>query len=133
MPRSPTDPRYEVGTAIAFTSSHVMAGVEGPEGILHEHDYRVEVVVGRSDLDESGMVCDLDVLGAALDQLRDQVEGRDLEVIRPPEAVSVTVEVFAEWVHGCLARSLAGTDADFLSVRVWESHDAFGGFRDRLR
>ena len=41
-----------------------MPGVEGPEGELHEHDYRLEVVVEREKLDDRGMVCDLDVLDA---------------------------------------------------------------------
>lgn len=128
-----TESGYEVGTSIRFSSSHVMAGAEGPEGVLHEHEYRVDVVVRRQLLDESGMVCDLDVLGGALESLRRQVEGQDLEIIRPPENDSVTVEVFAEWAHGFLARSLAGTDVDALAVRVWESEVAFGGYSNRLR
>ena len=73
--------RFEVGTEIGFRSSHVMPGVEGPEGVLHEHEYRVEVVVSKEALDDKGMVCDLDVLDAALADLRKEVEGRDLEVI----------------------------------------------------
>ena len=39
---------YEVGTAVAVRALHVMPGVEGPEGALHAHDYRIEVVVERS-------------------------------------------------------------------------------------
>lgn len=127
-----TEPQFEVGTAVRFTSSHVMPGAEGPEGFLHEHDYRVEVVVSRSKLDDQGTVCDLLVLEAGLDRLRERVEGQNLEVIKPPGAVAVTVEVFAEWAHDFLARSLAGTDAEVMAVRVWESEVAFGGFRDRL-
>ena len=53
---------FQVGTAIEFTAQHIMPGVEGPEGELHEHDYRLDVVVEREKLDERGMVCDLDVL-----------------------------------------------------------------------
>ena len=57
---------YQVGTSTEVRALHVMPGVEGPEGELHAHDYRLEVVVGRAELDERGMVCDLDVLDAAL-------------------------------------------------------------------
>jgi 6-pyruvoyl-tetrahydropterin synthase len=116
--------RFEVGTEIGFRSSHVMPGVEGPEGVLHEHEYRVEVVVSKEALDDKGMVCDLDVLDAALADLRKEVEGRDLEVIRPPESAAVTVEVFAQW-------ALVG-EGGTLAVRVWESDVAFGGFRGPL-
>ena len=133
MPHWPMAERgFEVGTAIQFIASHVMPGVEGPEGTLHEHDYRLEVLVSRNALDERGMVCDLDVLDAVLDDLREQVEGRNLDFLQTEGQPAVTVEVFAEWAHAFLARNLAGAGADSLAVRVWESDVAFGGFRDRL-
>lgn len=110
-----------------------MPGEEGPEGVLHEHDYRVEVVVGRHQLDDLGTVCDLRLLDDALNELRGHVGGRDLDMIRPPEAPAVTVEVFAEWAHRFVAGRLVATGVETLSVRVWESDFAFGGFHDRLR
>lgn len=123
---------YEVGTSTGFSAQHVMPGVEGPEGTPHSHDYRLDVVVQRAELDDRGMVCDLDVLDAALAQLHDKVAGQDLEQIRPPEAEAVTVEVFARWSHGFLAERLGGSGADQLQVRVWESATAFGGFAAAL-
>jgi hypothetical protein len=57
---------HEVGTIRPVRAFHVMPGVPGPEGKLHAHDYRVEVVVERPKLDNRAMVCDLDVLNAAL-------------------------------------------------------------------
>jgi 6-pyruvoyltetrahydropterin/6-carboxytetrahydropterin synthase len=119
---------YEVGTAVEVRALHIMPGMEGPEGQLHAHDYRIEAVVERAELDGRGMVCDLDVLDAALASLADHVRDQDLELIRPPEAEAVTVEVFARWAHDTLAERLAGTGAD-LAVRVWESPVAFAGYR----
>jgi 6-pyruvoyltetrahydropterin/6-carboxytetrahydropterin synthase len=119
---------FEVGTSVSVRALHRMP-VEGPEGELHPHDYRIDVVVERPALDEHGMVVDLDVLNEALQGIAGSVAGRDLEAIRPPEAEAVTVEIFARWVHGKLAAALAADpDAD-LTVRVWESDKAFGGFR----
>jgi len=67
----------------------------GPEGQLHDHDYRIEIVVDREQLDDRGMVCDLDLLDAALTELTGRVDGRNLEEIRPAGAEAVTVEMFA--------------------------------------
>lgn len=122
---------YEVGTAVEVRALHVMPGMEGPEGQLHAHDYRIEAVVERPELDDRGMVCDLDVLGAALASIADHVRDQDLERIRPPEAEAVTVEVFARWAHGALVAHLAatGTGGGELAVRVWESPVAFAGYR----
>ena len=89
----------EVGLSRSVRAFHIMPGLPGPEGQLHDHDYRIEIVVDREQLDGRGMVCDLDVLEAALTELTGQVEGRNLEEIRPAEAEAVTVEVFARWVH----------------------------------
>jgi 6-pyruvoyltetrahydropterin/6-carboxytetrahydropterin synthase len=117
---------FEVGLSKSFTASHVMPGMEGPEGELHSHDYRFDVVVSRAGLDDRGMVCDLDTLEGALQKVVDVVAGQNLEIIQPPDAEAVTVEVLALWAHGELASRLS-SDAD-LSVRVWESPAAFGGY-----
>jgi 6-pyruvoyltetrahydropterin/6-carboxytetrahydropterin synthase len=119
---------YETGTALGVRAFHVMPGLPPPEGERHSHDYRLDVVVRRDDLDERGMVVDLDLLEQALRDAASQVDGADLEQIRPAEAEAVTVEVFARWVHGELATALGRLPGVTLSVRVWESEAAFGGY-----
>jgi 6-pyruvoyltetrahydropterin/6-carboxytetrahydropterin synthase len=117
---------YEVGLSQGFRALHLMPDDPGPEGTLHAHDYRLDVVVRRDELDDRGMVVDLDVLQDVIQRTVAQVADRDLEAIRPPDAYAVTVEVLARWVHEQIAGAL-GADLD-LSVRAWESEDAFGGF-----
>jgi 6-pyruvoyltetrahydropterin/6-carboxytetrahydropterin synthase len=121
---------YEVGLTKCVRAFHVMPGMPGPEGELHHHDYRIEVVVDREQLDERAMVCDLDVLGAALDDLAGRIDGRNLEEIRPAEADAVTVEVLARWVHDTLSPTVTTNESGgTLAVRVWETEIAFGGYR----
>lgn len=122
---------FEVGLSKSFEAWHVMPDVEGPESELHSHDYRLDVVVSRDDLDDRGMVCDLDVLAAALDKVVGVVEGQNLEVIEPAGSGAVTVEALARWAHARLEDEL-GIDAD-LSVRAWESPIAFGGYAAPIR
>jgi 6-pyruvoyltetrahydropterin/6-carboxytetrahydropterin synthase len=119
---------YQVGTAIEFPAQHVMPGMEGPEGTLHSHDYRLEVVLERNALDDRGMVCDLDVLDAVLERIDKTVRDRNLEEIRPADAEAVTVEVFARWAHDEIAGELAGSGVDQVCVRIYENPDAFGGY-----
>ena len=121
----------EVGLSRSVHAFHVMPGMPGPEGQLHDHDYRIEIVVDREQLDGRGMVCDLDELETALAGLTGRVEGRNLEEIRPAGAQAVTVEVFARWVHNSLAPSVAAAGGETLAVRVWETPVAFGGYRAR--
>jgi 6-pyruvoyltetrahydropterin/6-carboxytetrahydropterin synthase len=119
---------YETGTALQVRAFHVMPGMPPPEGERHSHDYRLDVVVRRDDLDDRGMVVDLDLLDRALRDAAAQVEDADLEVIRPADAVAVTVEVFARWLHDQLSAALDGLPGATLAVRIWESPFAFGGY-----
>jgi 6-pyruvoyltetrahydropterin/6-carboxytetrahydropterin synthase len=120
---------YEVGASETVTAWHMMPGMEGPEGQLHSHDYRIDVVVAREELDEQGMVCDLDVLRAALGDTTSIVRDQNLEIIQPEDADAVTVEIFARWLHDELHAALRGSSSDaMLSVRVWETPEAFGGY-----
>ena len=120
---------FEVGATTSIRALHVMPDHPPPENERHTHDYRVEVVAERDLLDERGMVCDLDVLTGALADVADRVRDRDLSEICGAEAV--TVEVLAAWIHDRLAVPLRNEGAEVVSVRVWESEDAFGGFRAR--
>jgi 6-pyruvoyltetrahydropterin/6-carboxytetrahydropterin synthase len=119
---------YQVGTAVEFPAEHVMPGVEGPEGTLHSHEYRLEVLLEREQLDDRGMVCDLDLLDAVLARIDRTLRDKNLDQIRPPDAEAVTVEVFARWAHAEIAGALLGTGVDQVSVRVYENADAFGGY-----
>ena len=59
---------------------------------------------------------------------------RDRDLSETCGVEAVTVEVLAAWIHERLAAPLGGDGAEVVSVRVWESEDAFGGIRaTRLR
>ena len=121
---------YETGTALQVRAFHVMPGMPPPEGERHSHDYRLDVVVRRDDLDERGMVVDLDLLDRALGSAAARVDGQDLDKI--VDAGIVTVEVFARWLHDQLAAALGGMPGATLAVRIWESPVAFGGYTSTL-
>src|SRR5256886_15251475 len=118
----------EVGLSRSGRAFHIMPGLPGPEGQLHDHDYRIEIVVDREQLDDRSMVCDLDVLEAALAELTSRVEGRNLEEIRPAGAEAVTVQVVARWVHDSLSPAVGAAGGEALAGRVWETPVAVGRY-----
>ena len=120
---------FEVGASADLRALHRIPWLPPPEGDLHEHEYRVEVVIERASLDGRGMVIDLEVVEAALREAVAAIEGKDLDSIRPPQAEAVTVEILARWFHERLADSIAAAGGEALAVRVWESPTAFGGYR----
>jgi 6-pyruvoyltetrahydropterin/6-carboxytetrahydropterin synthase len=121
---------FEVGASVPLRALHRLPWGEPAEREPHAHEYRVEVVVERGDLGERGVVIDLDVLNAALAEVIDRLDGRDLdEVVAPDGGDGVTVEILARWVHGELRDAVRGGGGETLSIRVWEAPDAFGGYR----
>jgi 6-pyruvoyltetrahydropterin/6-carboxytetrahydropterin synthase len=123
---------FEVGASAELRALHRIPWLPPPEGDLHAHDYRVEVVVQRATLDERGMVCDLDVVEAALQVAVAVLEGKDLDMIRPAEAEAVTVEILARWFHKRLADTIRRAGGEALAIRIWESPTAFGGYHAQL-
>jgi 6-pyruvoyltetrahydropterin/6-carboxytetrahydropterin synthase len=121
---------FEVGASTSFRAFHAMPDRPPPEGERHPHDYRVEIIAEREDLDERGMVCDLDVLTRSLADVAERARDRDLAEVCGTEVV--TVEVLAGWIHHQLAAPLGGDGAELVAVRVWESDDAFGGIRAKV-
>jgi 6-pyruvoyltetrahydropterin/6-carboxytetrahydropterin synthase len=122
-----SDGAYEVGTAVPLRAVHRLPWMTGPEGEPHAHDYRVQVAVRRVELDERGMVCDLDVLDGALGDLVGRLDGQDLDAI--VEGVeAVPVEVLARWLHERLREPVGSAGGGWLRVRVWESPDAYGAY-----
>jgi 6-pyruvoyltetrahydropterin/6-carboxytetrahydropterin synthase len=125
---------FETGTARQVVSFHVMPDMPPPEGERHSHEYRLELVVSREQLDERGMVVDLDVLEGALESLTKEIDHADLDKIAGPElgVEAVTVEAFAQWVHARVGAALGTTGGATLAVRVFENEFAFGGYSATL-
>jgi 6-pyruvoyltetrahydropterin/6-carboxytetrahydropterin synthase len=119
---------YETGTSIIVRGFHVMPGRPPPEGERHAHDYRLDVLVRRDDLDEHGVVVDLELLDEALRGIADKVRRADLEDVVAVGAEPVSVEVFARWTHGQVASAVGSLPGASLRVRVWESPTAYGGY-----
>jgi 6-pyruvoyltetrahydropterin/6-carboxytetrahydropterin synthase len=124
--------RFEVGASRPLRALHRLPWGSEAEREPHEHEYRIEVVVESAELDERGVVCDLDVLQAALGDVLGRLEGRDLDRIKPEDADGVTVELLARWLHGELLEAVQRAGGQWLAIRVWEAPDAFGGYRSAV-
>jgi 6-pyruvoyl-tetrahydropterin synthase len=120
---------FEVGASRPLRALHRLPWGTEAEREPHAHDNRVEVVVEREHLDDRGVVCDLDVLGAGLEEVLRSLDGRDLDEMLSADADGVTVEILARWLHGSLVDVVRRAGGETLAIRVSEAPDAFGGYR----
>lgn len=109
---------YRIHKSFEFAASHVLAGLpdDHPCSRLHGHNYRVEVELEGSQLDDVGFVMDyraLDPIKRFLDATIDHRHLNDLVSFNP------TAEHLARWLHRKATDLLPGQRVS--AVRVYET------------
>jgi 6-pyruvoyltetrahydropterin/6-carboxytetrahydropterin synthase len=116
---------YEIYVATRFESAHRLVGDFGPATRTHGHTYRMEVIVRGQHLGDDGTLYDLAELGQAVEGLAGSMHYRDLNEVPGLAGVNTTAEAVAAYCWERLAEPLRGKGLDSLTVRIWESADAY--------
>jgi 6-pyruvoyltetrahydropterin/6-carboxytetrahydropterin synthase len=123
---------YEIYVAARFEAAHRLVGDFGPATRTHGHTYRMEVIVRGEHLGDDGTLYDIGELGQAVERLADSMHYRDLNQVPGLVEVNTTAEAVAAYCWEKLAQSLRGLGLDSLTVRIWESPDAYAARGDAL-
>ena len=121
-------PMFEVTKKATFAAAHFLRNYDGPCARLHGHNWTVEVTVRAPKVDPMGMVVDFMDLGAAMDELLEMVDHRNLNEIPPFIEVNPTSENLAAWFHQELERRLAPKGIRPHVVRIWEMPDCSAAY-----
>ena len=123
---------YEIYFAARFEAAHRLVGNFGPATRTHGHTYRLEVILRGQQLGDDGTLYDIGELGQAVEGLAGSMHYRDLNEVPGLEGVNTTAEAVASYCWEKLAQSLRGRGLDSLTVRIWESPDAYAAREDAL-
>jgi 6-pyruvoyltetrahydropterin/6-carboxytetrahydropterin synthase len=123
---------YEIYFAARFEAAHRLVGNFGPATRTHGHTYRLEVILRGQQLGDDGTLYDIGELGQAVEGLAGSMHYRDLNEVPGLEGVNTTAEAVASYCWDKLAESLRGRGLDSLTVRIWESPDAYAAREDTL-
>ena len=123
---------YEIYDAARFEAAHRLVGDFGPATRTHGHTYRMEVTVRGQHLKDDGTLYDIGELGQAVEGLAGSMHYRDLNEVPGLEEVNTTAEAVADHCWEELAEPLRGQGLDSLTVRIWESPDAYAAREDAL-
>lgn len=123
---------FEVGVAARFNARHSLVGDFGPASRPHAHDYRVELLVRGARLREDGTLFDIGLLSSSLDRCVAQLDGQSLNQLPQFAHRNSTAEVVASWLADAIGARLPVEGLDSLTVRVWESPDAWASCTRRL-
>lgn len=119
---------FEVGVVARFTARHHLVGNFGPARQPHSHDYRVEAAARGGQLLADGTLFDITALQGALSETLANLHDADLNTIGALERPNPSAEVVAHFLYERIAPSLVGTGVAALTVRVWESDEAFAAY-----
>jgi 6-pyruvoyltetrahydropterin/6-carboxytetrahydropterin synthase len=123
---------YEIYVAARFEAAHSLVGDFGPATRMHGHTYRMEVILRGQHLGDDGTLYDIGELGQAIGELAGSMHYRDLNEIPGLQEVNTTAEAVASYCWEKLAEPLRGQGLDSLTVRIWESPDAYAAREDAL-
>ena len=123
---------YEIYVAARFEAAHRLVGNFGPAARTHGHTYRMEVILRGQHLADDGTLYDIGELGQAVEELAGSMHYRDLNEVPGLADVNTTAEAVASYCWEKLAQSLRGRGLDSLTVRIWESPEAYAAREDAL-
>ena len=123
---------YEIYVAARFEAAHRLVGDFGPAARTHGHTYRMEVILRGQHLADDGTLYDIGELGQAVERLAGSMHYRDLNEVPGLADVNTTAEAVASYCWEKLAQSLRGRGLDSLTVRIWESPEAYAAREDAL-
>ncbi|MBX5444210.1 6-carboxytetrahydropterin synthase [Sphaerobacter sp.] len=116
---------FAIGVVAQFEAAHRLRGDFGPASRLHGHTYRVEVEVAGPQLNDDGTLFDLGLLRAWVDEAVGELHYQNLDDLPAFAQRNSTAEEVARFLRETLAPRLHGKGLRMLTVRVWESPQAY--------
>ncbi|HKQ72088.1 MAG TPA: 6-carboxytetrahydropterin synthase QueD [Blastocatellia bacterium] len=113
---------HEVMIEMSFSSAHALRGYQGKCENLHGHNYKVEVYVRGSKLNNIGLLVDFKDLKAATRKVVDYLDHKNINELPPFDIeVNPSAEEMAVFFLHEVGRQVNDDRVQVYKVRVWET------------
>ena len=120
---------FSVGVSDHIMIAHSLRGATfGPAQRLHGATYEVRIELRARELDADGIVADIGLLRAALREVLEPLEYRNLDELPEFADRNSTTEVLCQHIHGRLAERLGPGRYVELQVTLIESPNAWASY-----
>jgi len=115
---------YTLKILADFASAHTLRDYPGDCSRMHGHNWKLEVEVTASALNEHGMGMDFKTIKIATRELAKKLDHRYLNDIPPFDTVNPTAENIAQYFYQNLSNTLNIDTAKISGVTLWETDRA---------
>ena len=112
---------YSIKIITDFSAAHLIRDYDGVCNRLHGHNWKIEVIVKASVLDDIGMGMDFKDVKAAANELIDKLDHRNLNEIPPFDTVNPTAENLAAYFYQELSREINTQRVKVDAITIWET------------
>ena len=116
--------RYTMKILTDFAAAHFLREYEGECSRLHGHNWKVEVQVTTTGLDNIGMGMDFKVIKAATKDLIGKLDHRNLNDIPPFDSINPTAENISAYLYKELSNTLNAEGIKVSNVTLLETDRA---------
>ncbi len=121
---------YKLTVQLEFSAAHHLRDYLGKCSRLHGHNYRVEVTISATEVDDSGMLIDFGRLKQISEQVVDELDHSLLNEHPFFQQNNPTAENIARYLYTQVAEALTDTEVSLTAVRVWESATSSATYRE---
>lgn len=115
---------YTLKVVSDFASAHSLRDYPGACRRLHGHNWKLEVEVSATELDELGMAIDFKAIKTIARKVTDELDHRYLNEIEPFNEINPTAENMAAYIYRRLSEELNEPRVKVSAVTLWETERA---------
>ena len=121
---------FEVTIEETFAAGHALRNYRGKCENVHGHNYRCQVTVEGSDVDENGLLVDFVELKKIVHSVLDRLDHQWLNDYPPFDKINPSAENIAKYIFDEVHAGLGVREGVSLGqVRLWETDTAYAVYR----
>lgn len=121
---------YRLGVRRKFSARHYLTGgYWGDENIEHTHNYQLELVLEKKELDHHGFLVDIVEVEHHLDEVTATFQGQTLNTLVAFAGINPSIEILATIISDMFRKRFASFQLEALTVTIWEDDIAWTSYR----
>ncbi len=116
--------RYTLKVITDFAAAHTLRNYPGDCAKMHGHNWKVEVEVTATTLNEVGIGMDFKQIRKEAKEVCDHLDHEYLNELSPFDTINPTAENIAAYIYNELSQRLNTATAKISAITIWETERA---------